>query len=112
MTTKDTSTVWQGYPDAIKAAAVGQPRASWSDCFQELKPELDDIVQLIKTAPLLLREKEELAFYIAAHFFGVVAGITRKNPQQNAREIADLIVEHVREKPDLQLIELCGDQIE
>jgi hypothetical protein len=43
MITKDTSTVWQGYPDAIKAAAVGQPRASWSDCFQELKPELDDI---------------------------------------------------------------------
>jgi len=100
-----TQEVWHGSPDPIKAAALGQPRPDWKECFHTLQPELDAIVRRIKTAPLLIGEKDGLACAVAAYFFGVTAAISRKSYQLNTREIADLIVEHVREKPDLQLIE-------
>jgi hypothetical protein len=98
---------WLGWPDPIKAAALGQPRPDWKACLQLLQPELAAIVRHIQTAPLLLGEKDELACAVAAYFFGVTAVISRKNFQLNAREIADLIVEHIREKPTLTLIEKC-----
>jgi hypothetical protein len=103
---------WPGSPDPIKAAALGLPRPDWNECLQQLKPTLDHVVRLIRTAPLLLGEKDDLALSVAAYFFHTAAVTTRKHYQLNAREIADRIVEiadqiveHVREEPNLQLIE-------
>ena len=70
-----------------------------------LQPQLDAIIRRVKTSPLLIGEKDELALAVAAYFFSAAAAINRKSVPYNTREIADRIVELLRENPTLNLIE-------
>ena len=81
-----TQEIWNGYPDPIKAAALGQPRPDWCDCLHKLQPELDAIIRRVKTSPLLIGEKDELALAVAAYFFSAAAAINRKSVPHNTAQ--------------------------
>lgn len=72
------------------------------ECFEQLKPALADLQQLIQSAPC---NRAGLALMVATHAFAVAAHAMGKDTFANAREVADLIVETMRpEAPKLKVV--------
>lgn len=65
------------------------------DCFEELRPTLNEIARLAKIAPLPDNERAGLCILIAGHFFGTAQAAMGKVRPTEAREVADLIVETI-----------------
>jgi len=72
-----------------------QMMASVQECFDELKPAIQEVSRMVRTAPLDKAERIGLALMVAAHFTGDVAGAMEKHPSECAREIAFGIAETI-----------------
>ena len=68
---------------------------SVQQAFDELKPTLQEVTRLVRTAPLDKAERIGLSLMVAAHFTGDVAGAMEKHPSECAREIAFGIAETI-----------------
>ena len=60
-------------------------------CWLELKPSCEEIARLIHAAPLPENDRAGLAAFVAAHFFGVVAGAMDLDPTGNNDANADTV---------------------
>ena len=69
--------------------------ASVQECFDELKPAIQEVSRIVRIAPLDKAERIALALMVAAHFTGDVAGAMEKDPSECAREIAFGIAETI-----------------
>lgn len=71
-------------------------------CFEQLRPVLMDITRLIKTAPC---NQAGLAVMAAAHMFAIAGAAMGKDTYTNAREVADIIVNVMRDAaPTLRVV--------
>ena len=61
-------------------------------CFKQLQPALEDMSNLVHTAPLKANERQGLAVLVAGYTFAMVAAEMGVDPQSGAREVAELIV--------------------
>jgi hypothetical protein len=62
-------------------------------CFAQLVPLLDDVMKMIKTAPLSDENKAVLATMAAARMFGyTVAAFGKGLVETDVREVAEIIV--------------------
>lgn len=85
-------------------------RPTVQDCFDELRPTLNEITRMARIAPLPDNERAGLAVLIAAHFFGAAQAAMGKVRPTEAREVADMIVDTISATiPKLALVPSTGD---
>ena len=74
-------------------------------CWVKMEPLLKEVTRLVQDAPLSARDRTQLAVLCASHLFGAVcAAFQEEAPEkkrplyETAREVADVIVDLMRER--------------
>lgn len=72
-----------------------QMMANVNQCFDELKPTLEEFARLISDAPLDKAERVGLSILVATYTCGIVAGTLGQEPHECASQVADLIRDQI-----------------
>lgn len=79
--------------------------ADLNRCWERLKPAVQDLARIVRTAPLSEEKRRVLAVYVAGHFFGDACGALQEDPKlrhlsrgEIAQQVADMITEILRKE--------------
>lgn len=80
------------------------------NCFEELRPLCDEVLHMIETSPLTVKERAGLSTLVAMHFFGAAIGdqqraLPSSRPSSAlARELLEMIVDGIARGERLRVV--------